>query len=142
MAKTVNIALSNFTQANLDAFGTALLFASDVDVYINGTARALSITSNVESNYGDVVADDSASEFAIDVRTGKAVKGNRVVGRTTLANIQSDISDYVAYQIARDGTEYLYTGTVSSTQSQDYTPAFLSGPHIMLTPEQVQSLGL
>lgn len=143
MARTTNFDLRNFTQANLDEFGVALMFATDVDTIVGEANKIqMSLTSTIESTYGTVTADDAASELSVDIRTGKAVKGNRVVGVASLSDIQSDISEYVAYPIEVGATTFLYVGYVSSTQSQDYTPAFLASPHIMLTPEQVQSVTL
>ena len=144
MAKITQLDLStNFTQAQVDTWGHSLLFAERVECYFDGTRNQLVITSEVENTLSNVLADDAASEVSLDVRTGKFVKGNRIMGVSRISSVQSDVSDYVSYLIP--GTDkVVFTGICSTTQSQDYTPAIISGndPIIMLTPEQVQSLDL
>jgi len=144
MAKTIQVQLNaSWTQANVDDFGHAFLFADRCEAYNDGTNYQLVITSEIESEGQTVLADDSASEMAIDVRTGKFVKGNVIMGVATIADVQSDVSDYVSFLIP-GSDNVLFRGVCSTTQSQDYTPNIVanSDPLIMLTPEQVASLEL
>ena len=144
MAKITQLDLNAaFTQAQVDTWGHSLLFAEQITPYFDGTRNQLIITSEVENTLSTVLADDAASEVSIDVRTGKFVKGNRIMGVARISDVQSDVSDYVSYLIPGND-KVVFTGICSTTQSQDYTPNIIASnnPIIMLTPEQVQSLEL
>ena len=155
MAKVYQLnVLGNSTQAEFDNIAHSLLFADSIVPVANGiegsvTERCIVVTSSVESStYGssgqyNVLADDSQSETAIDIATGKFVDGNLIAVLCTTAEAQEDMRNFVTY-FATAGDIHLHIGLCNTTQSQDYTPGIVANNRVikMLTPSQVQSLGL
>lgn len=153
MAKTYALETLAYSQAQFNNFSHSLLFADSAFPHTSGadnaTAVYLVVTSNVEStptgvaNTYRVLADDSASETAIDISTGKFVAGNVITGIAPLAEIQSDVRNFVTYSIT--GSDMLmFVGVCDSTQSQDYTPLLVqnSRVNLMMTQAQLSSLKL
>jgi hypothetical protein len=154
MAKVYQLELSTYSQAQFDLVAHSLLFASNIAPFWGGGSgnpdgNSIVVTSNVESSSpaGDsrykVLADDSQSEVAVDIATGKFVEGNIITGIAPLAEIQSDIRDFVTYEIDGSDSKF-FVGICSTTQSQDYTPDIVANSRVtkMLTPAQVKSLNL
>jgi hypothetical protein len=147
-------------QAGLDlatefqSVAPSILFAESVTCSqvanegFNAAVNAIIVTTNVSNSHADdgtyeLLADDSMSERTIDVSTGKFVKGNMIASFCTLAEAKADLRDYTAY-FSTSGDLHLVIGICNSTQSQDYTPGIIANSRniYMLTPEQVESLGL
>ena len=154
MAKTYQLETAAYSQAQFDNVAHSLMFASSiVPIWGGGSGNpdghSLIVTSNVESNNpaGDsrykVLADDSQSETAVDIATGKFVEGNIIAGIAPLSEIQSDVRNFVTYEIEGVDTKF-FVGVCSTTQSQDYTPDLVANSRVtkMLTPAQVKSLNL
>ena len=152
MAKTYALETQAYSQAQFNNFSHSLLFADSCLPHTGSAVAAadpiyLIVTSNVEStpsgatNTYRVLADDSQSETAIDISTGKFVNGNVITGIAPLAEIQSDVRNFVTYVIT--GSDLMmFVGVCNSTQSQDYTPALVtqSRVNLMLTPAQLATL--
>ena len=155
MAKVYQLeVLGSFTQAHLDEFAHSLLFADAIQpVYVrtedDTNNRSIIVTSSVESGETGIggqyqlLADDSQSETAIDIATGKFVDGNLIAVLCTTAEAQEDMRNFVTY-LATSGDIHLHVGVCNTTQSQDYTPGIVANNRVikMMTPEQVKSLGL
>lgn len=154
MAKTYQLQVDAYAQSDFDNVAHSLLFASSIQpIYTqaeSGTNNfAIVVTSNVESSWAgaavfyEVLADDSQSEIAIDIATGKFVEGNIITGIAPLNEIQSDVRNFVTYNIV-GSDQKLFVGVCSTTQSQDYTPDLVANSRVtkMLTPAQVKSLNL
>lgn len=154
MAKTYNLRTTTYSQADFDKFAHSLLFASSIVPTMAPGAGAetqieLIVTSSVESEpvtaagHYEVLADDSQSEVAIDIATGKFVEGNVIAGIAPLSEIQSDVRNFVTYNIIGTDSK-MFVGVCSTTQSQDYTPDLVANSRVtkMLTPAQVKSLNL
>lgn len=155
MAKTYNFLPSaTHSQAHFDGVAHSLLFADTIVPRITPGAGTesnieLTVTSKVESEWSgsashyEVLADDSQSEVSIDIATGKFVEGNLICGYAPLSEVQSDVRNFVTYNIV--GTDVkLFIGVCATTQSQDYTPDIIANSRVikMLTPTQVKSLNL
>lgn len=153
MAKVYQLEVVAYSQANFDKFAHSLLFADKIDCMVGtipeaGTGgKSIVVTSSVESEDfgGDYIllADDSQSETAIDIATGKFVDGNLIAVMCTTAEAQEDMRNFVTY-LATSGDIHLHIGLCNTTQSQDYTPGIVANNRVikMMTPSQVQSLGL
>jgi hypothetical protein len=153
MAKVYQLeVLGNYNQATFDGFAHSLLFADSINCIYSDTpnatpGRSVVVTSGVEStDFGAeyvLLADDSQSETAIDIATGKFVDGNLIAVLCTTAEAQEDMRNFVTY-MATSGDIHLHIGLCNTTQSQDYTPGIVSNNRVikMMTPSQVQSLGL
>lgn len=155
MAKVFNwVPRASLSQSEFDKIAHGFLFSADVVPQMARNASAedliqLIVTTGVEvepltaSGDFEVLADDSATEVAIDIATGKFVEGNVICGIALLSEIQNDVRDYVAYNIVGSDLK-VFKGVCNSTQSQDYTPTLIaqSRVHKMLTPQQVKTLGL
>lgn len=153
MAKVYQLeVLGTYTQANFDQFAHSLLFADAIQPVGTttpggNTGLSIIVTSSVESeDFGSdyvLLADDSQSETAIDIATGKFVDGNLIAVLATTAEAQEDMRNFVTY-LASSGDIHLHIGLCNTTQSQDYTPGIVSNNRVikMMTPSQVQSLGL
>lgn len=153
MAKVYQLTTTSFSQVQFDGIAHSLMFASSIiPVYTQAesgsNAHAIIVTSNVESEQTtsgtyQVLADDSQSEVAIDVATGKFVEGNIIAGIAPLAEIQSDVRNFVTYNIEGSDSK-IFVGVCATTQSQDYTPDLVANSRVMkmLTPAQVKSLNL
>jgi hypothetical protein len=157
MAKVYQVVLdagSTNTQAVLDALGHSLVFADKLQPVLTqaegGVTRpAIIVTSGVESDGSaitgiyELLADDSQSEVAIDISSGKFVEGNVIATFSTLSEARNDLRDFMSFYMD-EGDIQLHIGVCNTTQSQDYTPDIIanSRPILMLTPTQVQSLGL
>lgn len=153
MAKTYQLEVNADSQAGFDKYAHSLLFAQSiqpafVQAEAGTNANVIIVTSNVESESHaatryEVLADDSQSEVAIDIATGKFVEGNIIAVLCTTAEAQSDLRDFVTY-FATAGDIHLHIGVCNTTQSQDYTPDIVSNSRVikMMTPAQVKSLNL
>lgn len=158
MAKVYQLSvMGDFNQAGFDGVAHSLLFADSITPVFTQTEggtnrKAIIVTSSVESEAGlgnltaayyEVLADDSQSETAIDIATGKFVEGNLIAVLCTTAEAQEDMRNFVTY-ISTSGDIHLHVGVCNTTQSQDYTPGIVSNNRVikMMTPSQVQSLGL
>jgi hypothetical protein len=143
------------SQAKVSNLGPAVLLSSNIVPTFNdgeGTtsARRIIVTTNVAANFTgqtaadyELLADDSRSEVSVDISTGKFVKGNYIVGFAPRDLISSDVTDFVEYFDA--GSNALFIGRCSTTQSQDYTPGLVSSASsyiFMLTAGQVAGLKL
>jgi len=155
MAKVYQLeVLGSYTQALFDEWSHSLLFADSITPVAAGipsadAGKSIIVTSSVESsgtgtgvNYA-LLADDSQSETAIDIATGKFVDGNLIAVLCTTAEAQEDMRNFVTY-LATSGDIHLHIGLCNTTQSQDYTPGIVANNRVikMMTPSQVQSLGL
>ena len=152
MAKVYQVeVLGAYTQANFDNFAHSLLFAdSIVPVAVStpsGTGNSIIVTSGVEStavgtDY-ELLADDSRSEAAIQISTGKFVEGNMIAVLCPNSEAQSDLRNYMTFY-ATSGDIHLHIGICNTTQSQDYTPDIIANSRVlkMVTPAQVKNLGL
>lgn len=143
-----------FSQAQFDEFAHSLLFADSIQPVYSQTEdgtnnKCIVVTSSVESGATgitgsyELLADDSQSETAIDIATGKFVDGNLIAVLCTTAEAQEDMRNFVTY-LATAGDIHLHIGLCNTTQSQDYTPGIVANNRVikMMTPSQVQSLGL
>ena len=153
MAKVYQLEVAGaYNQAQFDNFAHSLLFADSImpvsgATPVGATGNSIIVTSSVEStafsdDY-DLLADDSQSETAIDIATGKFVDGNLIAVLCTTAEAQEDMRNFVTY-FATTGDIHLHIGLCNTTQSQDYTPGIVANNRVikMMTPSQVQSLGL
>jgi len=157
MAKVYQLQLtdvSTYTQAQFDFVAHSLLFADSINPVFTQTEggtnqKSIVVTSAVESSAGigatryELLADDSQSETAVDIASGKFVDGNLIAVLATTAEAQEDMRNFVTY-LATTGDIHLHIGLCNTTQSQDYTPGIVANNRVikMMTPSQVQSLGL
>jgi hypothetical protein len=154
MAKVYQQELDSPTQAQFDNWAHSLLFADSIvpgyyyDASDTTSNKMIVVTSGVDSNEGQansyyVLADDSQSEVSIDISTGKFVEGNLIAVWCPTSEAQSDLRDFMTFY-ATSGDIHLHVGVCNTTQSQDYTPDIIANSRVlkMLTPTQVQSLGL
>jgi len=154
MAKVYQLELhGTYTQADFDNYAHSLLFADSIAPMIanvpeGASGNSIVVTSAVESTAWNathikVLADDSQSETAIDIATGKFVDGNLIATLATTAEAQEDMRNFVTY-LSTSGDIHLHIGLCNTTQSQDYTPGIVANNRVikMMTPSQVQSLGL
>jgi hypothetical protein len=90
-----------------------------------------------------LLADDSRSEAAIQISTGKFVEGNMIAVLCPSSEAQSDLRNYMTFY-ATTGDVHLHIGICNTTQSQDYTPDIIANSRVlkMVTPAQVKNLGL
>lgn len=155
MAKVYQLnVLGDTTQTEFDNVAHSLLFADSIQAVANGieggtTERSIVVTSGVDSaTYGssgqyNLLADDSRSEAAITVSTGKFVEGNLIAVICPSAEAQADMRNYMTFY-ATTGDLHLHIGLCNTTQSQDYTPDIIANNRVikMITPAQVKNLGL
>ena len=156
MAKVYQLAvLGDYTQTHFDDVAHSILFADSIQPVHTQTEagtnrRNIIVTSSVESSQSNIgsgsyelLADDSQSETAIDIATGKFVDGNLIAVLCTTSEAQEDMRNFVTY-LATSGDIHLHVGLCNTTQSQDYTPGIVANNRVikMMTPSQVQSLGL
>jgi hypothetical protein len=114
-----------------------------------GTAgNSIVVTSGVESAFAgsnnyELLADDSRSEAAIQISSGKFVEGNMITVLCPNSEAQSDLRNYMTFY-ASAGDVHLHIGVCNTTQSQDYTPDIIANSRVlkMVTPAQVKNLGL
>lgn len=154
MAKVYQLeVLGSYTQAMFDEWSHSLLFADSITATASstpsGSGNSIIVTSTVDSsgvvsttNY-DLLADDSRSEAAITVSTGKFVEGNLIAVLCPSAEAQADMRNYMTFY-ATTGDIHLHVGLCNTTQSQDYTPDIIANNRVikMVTPAQVKNLGL
>jgi len=153
MAKVYQLEVAGaYNQSQFDNFAHSLLFADSIQPISGATpagtaGNSIIVTSSVESvafsaDY-DLLADDSQSETAIDIATGKFVDGNLIAVLCTTAEAQEDMRNFVTY-LATVGDIHLHIGVCNTTQSQDYTPGIVANNRVikMMTPQQVKSLAL
>ena len=141
------------TQANFDLVAHSLLFADSIQAVFTQTERGTNeknviVTSGVDSSNPsapgyELLADDSRSEAAIQISTGKFVEGNLIAVYCTTSEAQSDLRNYMTF-FATSGDIHLHIGICNTTQSQDYTPDIIANSRVlkMVTPAQVKNLGL
>lgn len=151
MAKTYQVELRTYSQADFDKIAHSLIFASEIVPVAVATPSAIGksiiVTSNVDSeNYGadyELLANDSQSEVSVDISTGKFVEGNLIAFVGTIAEAQADLRDFVTY-FQNSGDQHLHIGVCNTTQSQDYTPDLLTNNRVlkMMSPAQVSALNL
>jgi hypothetical protein len=152
MAKVYQLEVLAYTQAQFDNVAHSLLFADSITALAvstpSGSGKSIIVTSAVDSttaNAGDYVllADDSRSEAALTVSSGKFVDGNLITVLCTSAEAQSDLRNYMTF-FATTGDIHLHVGVCNTTQSQDYTPDIIANSRVikMVTPAQVKNLGL
>jgi len=154
MAKVYQLELIAYNQAGFDKFAHSLLFADAIQPVFTQTeggtnTKGIIVTSSVESDsstlaaHYELLADDSQSETAIDIATGKFVDGNLIAVFCTTAEAQEDMRNFVTY-LATSGDIHLHIGVCNTTQSQDYTPGIVANNRVikMMTPQQVKSLAL
>ena len=153
MAKVYQLeVLGNYTQAMFDNVAHSILFADSITptaMTTNDAAggKSIIVTSGVEStNFGtdyELLADDSRSEAAIQISTGKFVEGNLIAVLCPSSEAQSDLRNYMTF-FASSGDIHLHVGLCNTTQSQDYTPDIIANSRVikMVTPAQVKNLGL
>ena len=152
MAKVYQLEVyGSYTQANFDNVAHSLLFADSITAIASstptGAGNSVIVTSSVDStDFGTdyvLLADDSRSEAALTVSSGKFVDGNLIAVLCTSAEAQSDMRNYVTF-FATSGDIHLHVGVCNTTQSQDYTPEIIANSRVikMVTPAQVKNLGL
>jgi len=156
MAKVYQMeVLGNYSQAEFDGVAHSLLFADAIQPVgfqtpdTGGAGTSIVVTSGVDSdgaamtaNYS-LLADDSRSEAAIQISTGKFVEGNLIAVLCPSSEAQSDLRNYMTFY-ATSGDIHLHIGICNTTQSQDYTPDVIANSRVlkMVTPAQVKNLGL
>lgn len=154
MAKVYQLAvLGDYTQAQFDNVAHSLLFADSIQSAFTQTEggtnnKNIIVTSSVESSAAttagyELLADDSRSEAAIQISTGKFVEGNLIAVLCPSSEAQSDLRNYMTFY-ATSGDTHLHIGICNTTQSQDYTPDIIANSRVlkMVTPAQVKNLGL
>ena len=153
MAKVFQMAVNGAeSQANFDLFAHSLLFADSIQPVYTQTEggtneKNIVVTSGVDSSgvasRYELLADDSRSEAAIQISTGKFVEGNMIAVLCTTSEAQSDLRNYMTF-FATTGDLHLHIGICNTTQSQDYTPDIIANSRVlkMVTPAQVKNLGL
>jgi hypothetical protein len=156
MAKVYQLEVrGDYTQANFDDVAHSLLFAHSINcTYTQAeggvNAKAIIVTSGVDSttisigpNRYELLANDSLSEAAIEISTGKFVEGNMIAVLCPSSEAQSDLRNYMTF-FATSGDIHLHIGICNTTQSQDYTPDIIANSRVlkMVTPAQVKNLGL
>jgi hypothetical protein len=153
MAKVYQVEVAAFGQADFDAIAHSLLFADSITPLgvdtPSGAGNSIIVTSGVDSSPGglgaqyELLANDSRSEAAITVSTGKFVEGNLIAVLCTSAEAQADMRNYMTF-FASTGDIHLHVGLCNTTQSQDYTPDIIANNRVikMVTPAQVKNLGL
>jgi len=155
MAKVYQLhVIGGYTQSQFDRFAHSLLFADSINpVYVQteagNNAKTVVVTSGVESSESgitseyELLADDSRSEAAIQISTGKFVEGNMIAVLCPTSEAQSDLRNYMTFY-ATSGDIHLHIGLCNTTQSQDYTPDIIANNRVikMVTPAQVKNLGL
>lgn len=154
MAKVYQLeVLGNYNQTEFDDVAHSLIFADSITPLASavpaGAGNGIIVTSQVDSsgtvlaaNY-ELLADDSRSEAAIQVSTGKFVEGNMIAVLCPSSEAQSDLRNYMTFY-ATSGDVHLHIGICNTTQSQDYTPDIIANSRVlkMVTPAQVKNLGL
>ena len=155
MAKVYQLnVVGTYSQAQFDNFAHSLLFADSIASVFTQTEsgtnnKNIVVTSGVDSidsgltgNY-ELLADDSRSEAAIQISTGKFVEGNIIAVLCPNSEAQSDLRNYMTFY-ATSGDIHLHIGICNTTQSQDYTPDIIANSRVlkMVTPAQVKNLGL
>jgi hypothetical protein len=154
MAKVYQLQVAAYSQANFDSVAHSLLFADSITPVLTQTEGGVNtnniiVTSAVDSsNTGlvsdyELLADDSRSEAALTVSSGKYVDGNLIAVLCTSAEAQADMRNYMTF-FATTGDIHLHVGVCNTTQSQDYTPDIIANSRVikMVTPAQVKNLGL
>jgi hypothetical protein len=152
MAKVYQLEVQSYSQAQFDGVAHSLLFADSIIATADSTpsaaGKSIIVTSSVDSdgtgtaNYV-LLADDSRSEAAIQISTGKFVEGNMIAVFAPSSEAQSDLRNYMTF-FASSGDIHLHIGICNTTQSQDYTPDIIANSRVlkMVTPAQVKNLGL
>lgn len=154
MAKVYQLeVLGTYNQAKFDEWSHSILFADSITAVADSTpsagGKSIIVTSSVDSSgtttgvdYA-LLADDSRSEAAITVSTGKFVEGNLIAVLCPSAEAQADMRNYMTFY-ASSGDIHLHVGLCNTTQSQDYTPDIIANSRVikMVTPAQVKNLGL
>ena len=155
MAKVYQLeVLGTYNQATFDNVAHSILFADSIAPIGVSTpdgniaATSIVVTSGVDSTPTDafnyrLLGDDSRSEAALTVSSGKFVDGNLITVLCTSAEAQSDMRNYMTF-FATTGDIHLHVGVCNTTQSQDYTPDIIANSRVikMVTPAQVKNLGL
>ena len=154
MAKVYQLVVYGaYTQAQFDNVAHSLLFADSITPVFTQTEggtnnKSVIVTSAVDSTesnaaYYELLADDSRSEAALTVSSGKFVDGNLIAVLCTSAEAQSDMRNFMTF-FATTGDIHLHVGVCNTTQSQDYTPDIIANSRVikMVTPAQVKNLGL
>lgn len=154
MAKVYQLSVDgSYTQAQFDKVAHSLLFADSITPVFTQTeagtnTKNIIVTSAVDSvelssGYYELLADDSRSEAALTVSSGKFVDGNLITVLCTSAEAQSDMRNFMTF-FATAGDVHLHVGVCNTTQSQDYTPEIIANSRVikMVTPAQVKNLGL
>jgi hypothetical protein len=154
MAKVYQLeVLGTYTQADFDSVAHSLIFADSITPTAvstpSGAGNSVIVASSIDSNSTvlgnnyELLADDSRSEAAITVSTGKFVEGNLIAVLCPSAEAQADMRNYMTF-FATTGDIHLHIGLCNTTQSQDYTPDIIANNRVikMITPAQVKNLGL
>jgi hypothetical protein len=154
MAKVYQLEVKgDYTQAKFDEWSHSLLFSNNITPLAvstpSGAGNSIIVTSGIDSSGTltaadyEVLADDSRSEAAIQISTGKFVEGNMVAVLCPVSEAQSDLRNYMTFY-ATSGDIHLHIGICNTTQSQDYTPDIIANSRVlkMVTPAQVKTLGL
>jgi hypothetical protein len=152
MAKVYQLEVVAYNQPTFDEFAHSLLFADSitpvaVNVPEGAAGNSIVVTSGVDSSAPNadykLLANDSRSEAAIEVSTGKFVEGNMIAVLCPSSEAQSDLRNYMTF-FATSGDIHLHIGICNTTQSQDYTPDIIANSRVlkMVTPAQVKNLGL
>ena len=153
MAKVYQMNVVAYTQAQFDNVAHSLLFADSITPVFTQTeagtnSKNVVVTSAVDSSATvsgsyELLADDSRSEAALTVSSGKFVDGNLITVLCTTAEAQADMRNYMTF-FATTGDIHLHVGVCNTTQSQDYTPDIIANSRVikMVTPAQVKNLGL
>jgi hypothetical protein len=154
MAKVYQLVVDGgFSQAEFDGVAHSLLFADSITPVFTQTELGINnkniiVTSGVDSVAPagaayELLADDSRSEAAIQISTGKFVEGNMIAVICPSSEAQSDLRNYMTF-VATSGDLHLHIGICNTTQSQDYTPDIIANSRVlkMVTPAQVKNLGL
>ena len=154
MAKVYQMAvIGTYTQAQFDNVAHSLLFADSIvpvftDTETGTDNKNIVVTSGVDSEPStagtyELLADDSRSEAAITISSGKFVEGNLIAVLCPSAEAQADMRNYMTF-FATSGVIHLHIGLCNTTQSQDYTPDIIGNNRVikMVTPAQVKNLGL
>jgi len=108
----------------------------EVDQYFDGAAAKwkLKVSTNfIEGNEtADFIADDSANEEVLKVRTTAAQAGNKVVGLAPVSVIEKEFDDYQYFSddLTPLTGNVAYRGTLKVSQTPVFTPTFLSTENV------------
>jgi hypothetical protein len=129
--------MKTFTVANsaMPASCPLPFLLGEIDQYKSASgAWELKVSTNfIEgSETAPFIADDSANEEVLKVRTTAAQAGNKVVGLAPVAVIEKEFDDYQFFSddVTPLSGNVAYRGTLKVSQTPVFTPSFLSTENV------------